>query len=269
MEFKRVIVITGASSGIGQAIAKAFVNSGDKVYNFSRSAAVYDGVTNIKCDVRNLQSVTDAFKEIERLEGKINLLVLNAGFGISGAVETTEVSHALDQFDTNFFGAFRCVQAAAPLLRKAGKNEARVIFISSLAAVIPIPFQAFYSASKAAICNLSRCLSSEFKHMGISVTAVLPGDIKTEFTDKRAKNDETDKYRESATAAVRVMEKDERNGMKPEKIASLVKRLSHKKRVRPYYTAGLGYKALLLLVRLLPPSLVDFIVRRKYKIKSE
>lgn len=262
----KIVAITGASSGIGFATAKKYLDKGCKVYNLSRTPSSANGIINLTCDVTSQYSIEEAFEQIAASEGKIDVLILNAGYGISGAVETTPTDKAKWQFAVNFFGTFECFKAAMPLLCKSTQKQPKIIIVSSLAGVIPIPFQAFYSASKAALCSLARCLASELKSQKIGVTAVLPGDVKTAFTAKRIKNKEPDKYKGSASNAVGTMEKDENNGLKPETVATLIYKLSQKKRLGPYYTAGFVNKLFLFLARIMPPAFVDWVVRIKYKI---
>ena len=146
---KRIAVITGASSGIGLAAVKEFLLNGDRVYGLSRRECPEQGSISIPCDVTDEAAVRAAIERIIEVEGRIDVLVCNAGFGISGAVEFTEMSEAKKQFDVNFFGTAACIRAALPHMREKGRGH--IIVTSSVAGSIPIPFQAFYSATKSAI----------------------------------------------------------------------------------------------------------------------
>ena len=162
----------------------------------------------------------------------------------------------------NFFGAAACCSAALPLLRKA---KGRIVNISSVAAVYAIPFQAMYSASKAALNAYSSALAGEIAHFGVSVCTVMPGDVKTGFTQARRKEAAgTNVYGRKVEASVARMERDEENGMAPERIAAKVARLAGRRRVAPLYTVGTQYKLLLFLGRLLPHSLIGRVVGRMY-----
>ncbi len=190
------------------------------------------------------------------------MLICNAGFGISGAAEFTELDNAKKQFDVNFFGAFLTVKYALPLVKKA---KGRIIFSSSAAAVFSIPFQGFYSASKAAVNSLSNALRNELKAFGVSVCALQFGDAATGFTAARegslAGNEQ---YGGAVEKSVAVMEKDEQKGMSPESIAKITFKIASKKRIRNIYTVGAKYKIFCLAERLLPSSLVNFAVGKLY-----
>ena len=138
----KVVAITGASSGIGRATAKLFADQGWRVYNLSRRPAGEPGVADIAVDVTDEGAVRAAFARIEAEAGRLDLLINNAGFGISGAVEFSQLAEAKRQFDVNFFGVVSCIQASLPLLRE---SRGRIICISSAAAIFAIPFQSFYS----------------------------------------------------------------------------------------------------------------------------
>lgn len=261
----KVVVITGGSGGIGLALCREFCSRGDKVYSLSRNKNTENPAVHITADVSDDVSVKAAFAQIE--EDHIDLLINNAGFGISGAIEFTEISEAEKQFQVNFFGGLRCVQAAIPLLRKC---RGRIINVSSAAAIFSIPFQAFYSASKAAVNSLTLALRNELYDFDISVCAVMPGDVKTGFTQQRRKSNEgSDLYQDKIEASIAVMEKDEQNGMTPEYVARYIRRIAGKRSVAPLYSAGLLYKFFALLNKILPQRLVNRIVRIMYIKKKK
>ena len=137
--------------------------------------------------------------------------------------------------------------------------------VSSVAATLPIPFQAYYSASKAAINALVMAVSNEVRGFGVSVCAVMPGDVNTSFTAKREKSDNGDNvYSGKISRSVAVMERDEENGMSPDYVGKIICRVAEKKRVKLFYTAGLKYKLFLFLNRLLPSSFVGYLIGKIY-----
>lgn len=260
---KRVVVITGASSGIGKCTSEALVKRGCTVYDLSRRDICEEGIHHIKTDVTDEGSVSNAIGEIARREGHIDVLVNNAGFGISGAVEFTDTEDAKRLFDVNFFGAVRVTRAVIPHMREAGKG--RIVNVSSVAAVAPIPYQTFYSASKSAINAYTMALANEVRDFGISVCTVLPGDIRTGFTGAREKRAEGDElYGGRISRSVEKMERDEQGGMAPEKAARKIANIVLSNRRKPLYTIGLGYQCLSVLIKLLPASLVNRIIKLLY-----
>lgn len=254
----KTAVITGGSSGIGKATAVLLSESGYRVYELSRSGQSGSGVTHVTADLTDEPSVRAAFDSIP--EAHIDLLVCNAGMGISGAVEHTALQDARFLFNVNFFGAAACVAAA-----RRRMSGGRIILLSSVAAVLPIPYQSYYSASKAAINALTLCLRSELKIFGISVCALLPGDVATGFTAARIKNDTGDSdYQGRIRRSVAVMEKDERSGMSPQVLARRIFRLAEKRYVKPFYSCGLSYQFFCLLAKLLPRSVSNWLVGKIY-----
>lgn len=260
----RVALISGASGGIGASTAMCLIRHGYTVYEVSRGGKSHDGIRHITADVTSLSSLLEAASLIEKECGFLDLLVCNAGMGISGAIEFTRDEDAKKIMDVNFFGVFHLISAMLPLLRKS--RQPKIIAVSSLAAAIPIPFQAFYSASKAAVSAFMQALANELRPFGIKVSTVLPGDTATGFTAAREKNSEgASLYGNSIERAVVAMEKDEKNGMSPDKIASLIHRIDEKKHPRSFYTAGMKNKIFLLLQKLLPATLTNRIVGRIYR----
>ena len=259
----KIAIVTGASGGIGQATAQLLCQNGWRVYDFSRSGGEDSGqLCHIPCDVTQEVQVQQAFQTVFEREGRLDLLVNNAGFGISGAAEDTPLDKAKKQFDVNFFGCFVCCKAAIPYLRQTGGG--RIINISSMAAVLSIPFQSFYSASKSAVNALTLALQNEVKPFGITVCALMPGDVKTGFTAAREKSSASDSYKAVAQKSVSTMERDEQNGMAPQTLAKAVLRLAKQKHPKPLSTCGAQYRLFAVLQKVLPARLVNALVGKIY-----
>lgn len=263
-----VVAVTGGSSGIGKAIANRFADKGWRVYELSRSGSDSEGICHITADVTDEQSLQAAFADIARQEGQLDVLVCNAGFGISGAIECTALADAQKQLDVNFFGTVRTIQAALPYMRKNQKKKngrAHIVNISSMGGPMALPFQAFYSCSKAAINTLTMALANELRPFDISVCAVMPGDVKTGFTAAREKNQSgSELYGGIIEKSVSTMEKDEQNGMSPDRIARKVYAMAQKKHPKPLCTVGLSYKLIAFLAKVLPASVINRLIGMIY-----
>lgn len=258
----KVAVISGASGGIGRAAADLFNKKGWQVYDLSRSGEDTENRIHIETDVTVEASVQKAFERIAAREGQIDLLILSAGCGISGAAEFTALEKAKKQLDVNFFGTFLCVKYAMPLLRQ---GKGRILAISSAAAVFPIPFQSFYSASKAAINSFILALRNEVKDFSVDAAVIMPGDVQTGFTAARDKNHAgEDVYGGKIDASVSIMEKDETGGMTPDVVAKCIWRVAKKKHTRPLYTAGIKYKIFVGLSKILGMTLVNRVLGIMY-----
>ena len=263
-DFKTVLV-TGGSSGIGKAACRAFSKKGLTVYEFSRSNPPEGEREAVHCsvDVTDEEEVRRAVSDILKKEGAIDILVNCAGFGIGGAAEFTDTEDAKRQFDVNFFGTARVTKAVLESMHKRGRG--RIVNISSVAAVVPIPFQAYYSASKAAVNSYTAALANEVRPYGISVCAVQPGDVSSGFTAARKKTYEGDElYGGRIAKSLSKMEKDETEGMPGDVCGSYIAKIALKKKIRPYYTAGFGYKLICVLAKLLPRRFVNRILYYMY-----
>lgn len=261
-DYPQVAVVTGAGSGIGRETALCLCGKGITVYDFSRHGGDWGGadIRHIGVDVTEEESVNAAVARVEEECGGIDILVNCAGFGISGAVEFTSTEAAKKQFDVNFFGMFSVTRAVLPVMRKKGRG--RIVNISSVASVFSIPFQAFYSASKAAIDSFSSALANEVRPYGITVTVIRPGDTATGFTAAREKIDEG--YGGRVARSVSRMEKDERNGMSAAAVGAVVARRAVSRRAKPFVTVGFSYKFLCFLFKILPASFVNRVLGRMY-----
>jgi short-subunit dehydrogenase len=215
-------------------------------------------------DVTSEASVREGVGRIVASDGNIDILVNCAGMGVSGPAEETGWDMLSLQFDTNVFGSLAVTRAVLPIMRESGAG--RVVFTGSVAGRIPIPFQSAYSASKAAISSFARAIRSEVKPFGITVSVVEPGDVKTNFTNQRAKKklDADSPYSSAADAAVSHMERDELAGMAPEAIADAILNLLSKRRPPARLVPGAQYKLLAFLQRLLPDATVERIVEKIY-----
>jgi len=272
-----VVLVTGASSGIGKAIAERLAKLGLKVYGTSRNTEngvlAFDGglsadgskgfVKLVRLDVGDKTSVEEAVQYVLSIEGRIDVLVNNAGFGASGPIEETSAEEAYSQFDTNFFGMHRMCRKVLPVMRKQGKGL--IINIGSVAGLFAIPYQSMYSASKYAMEAYTEALRMEVKDFGIRAVIIEPGDTKTGFTDNRYFSQESKEsaYKRSK-ASIEKMMKDEINGGSPEEIARVVEKLLYKKNPPVRVTVGLIYKIFAFLKRILPSRLVEYILEKMY-----
>ena len=258
-----VAIVTGGSSGIGRATALELVRRGCRVYEFSRRSAEVPGVTHLGCDVSDEGQFADAVREVHRREGRIDILVNNAGFGISGAAEFTENEQAKKLLDVNLFGMVNGCKAVLPIMREQGKG--RIVNLSSVAAPCAIPFQAWYSVSKAAVSTYTAALNGEVKPFGVSITAVMPGDIRTGFTAAREKSPVGDDvYSGRIAKSVAVMEHDEETSMEPAVAGKRIADIALKAKVKQEYSIGFKYQFFCLLARILPCALKNYIIGAMY-----
>lgn len=259
----KVVILTGGTSGIGKATVDALRARGCAVYEFSRRAAQGDP-NHFSVDVTDEAAVRSATEAVIKREGRVDVLINNAGFGISGAMEFTDPADAHRLMEVNLFGMDNAIRAVLPHMRRA--RAGRIVNISSVAGVFAIPFQAWYSISKAAVRSLTMALYNEVAPFGIEVTSVMPGDIRTGFTAARKKSAAGDaEYGGRISKSVEKMEKDEQNGMAPEVAAKTIVRVALQKgRVKPCYAIGFAYKFLVLLDSLLPCRTVRWLLYQLY-----
>ena len=260
---QKIAIVTGGSSGIGREAALALAARGCRVYSLSRHKAELPGVCPLVCDVSDEAAVLQAVRTVAAQEGRVDILINNAGYGISGAAEFTENADAKRLLDVNLFGAVNGCKAVLPVMR--GQGSGRIINVSSFAALTPIPFQAWYSVSKAAVSAYTAALRNEVRPFGIEFCAVLPGDIHTGFTTARQKSPVGDAiYGGRIAKSVAVMEHDELTGMNPADAGRRIAAIALKKHVKPEYVLGTSYQALSVLARLLPNRLKSCIIGKLY-----
>ena len=258
----KVVVITGASSGIGYYTAKVFAENGFIVYGLCRTKEDLEGVNYISTDLKSDESVNAAFQKIKEERQTIDILINNAGVGITGAVEFSEMRDIDWQFNVNVYGAMRCIKQALPLMRKKG---GKILNISSIAAIFPLPFQGVYSMTKTAVNSLSLVLRNELRDFDIDVCSIMPGDAKTGFTDARRKNNAGDDlYRGVISHSVNKMIRDEETGRHPSKYAQRIYKIASKRKLKPFYATDLAYSIAIVAERLLPRRFVFYVLSKMY-----
>lgn len=267
---KRVVLITGASSGIGQACSLNLLEHGFRVYGTSRRDHA-DGefpYPMLTLDLAGADSAEPAIQEVLRREGRLDVLVNNAGMGIAGPIECTPIGEARRQFEANFFSCVLLCEAALPVMRR--QSSGYIVNIGSIAGLIGLPYQAMYSASKFALEGFSEALRLEVRRFGIRVVVLEPGDHRTAFTRNRycvpIERDAED-YRAPCSAAIGQMEHDERRGASPEKVARLLHHVLMLGNPRLRYTAGpASQRVAAWIQRFLPNSLIEQGMRRYYHL---
>lgn len=259
-----IAVITGGTSGIGRATALCLREAGYTVYELSRRPEGVEGLHHIRCDITDEDQVRSAVAEIMDRAGRIDVLVNNAGFGISGAVEFTDTAEAQRLLDVNFFGMVRMNKAVIPHMRQAGRG--RIVNLSSVAAPVPIPFQTYYSATKAAVNAYTMALANELRPFGVTVCAVMPGDIHTGFTAARRKIGEGDDiYQGRIGRSVARMEHDEETGMDPAKAGGYIAKVALREGNRhPLYAIRFDYKFFVFLTKVLPARFLNWLIYQLY-----
>ncbi len=263
------VLITGASSGIGAATADLLASRGFRVCGTSReperAAQRAAQIAWVAMDVRDDASVAEGVKRAIDRRGGLDALVCNAGIGVFGSVEEVPLRAVREQFETNWFGTLRVLRAALPTLRRAG--SARVVIVGSLAGRAPIPFQAHYSASKAALDSLALALHNELHETGVRVSLVEPGDIRTGF------NDATDfdlvrdsSYGERAARCREVIERSFARAPGPEVVARVILRALTARNPRIRYAVGPDARLVSYARRWLPERVGLRLIRRHFGV---
>ena len=266
----RIVLVTGASSGIGKAAAQQLAKEGFTVYGTSRRGrfetvgADSASFVLLPMTLEDETTIRDAVQYILERHGRIDVLVNAAGSGIAGAIEETSAEEARGQFDVCFFGIVRTLNHVLPAMRAA--KSGLVINIGSVAAFFPLPFQAMYSAAKAALYSMTCALRMELKVFGIHVCQIEPGDVKTNFTQQRvitqkAKNTS---YPVMFRRAYYEMVRSEMAGYAPERCAKTVLKAVRMKKPPARLCVDVSYKLLSILAGILPWGVAEKIIMSMY-----
>lgn len=265
------MLVTGASSGLGNACATQLAKKGYSVYGTSRQPEsrprrVDEFYELIRMDMTDDDSVTSAVDYILAREGRIDALFHFAGSGIAGPVEETPIAEAAGQFDLICIGAARAIRAVLPGMRAQG---GAIVLIGSMAGLIGIPFQAYYSAAKFALEGLVDSLRLELTGMPVQVSLIEPGDFRSGFTRARVRfgMGEKSPYAQKGQRAIAVMEKEEMTGGDPIKVARLALSLMTKRRLRPrYYVLPLSQRIIMALGLRLPRIVREMVLAAYFKV---
>jgi NAD(P)-dependent dehydrogenase (short-subunit alcohol dehydrogenase family) len=264
----KIALVTGASSGIGQATAALLAKSGYTVYGTSRRGGDASGrlFEMLALDVTRDESVDAAVHQLMQREGRIDLLVNNAGFGVAPAgAEESSIEQAQSIFDTNFFGVVRMTRAALPHMRKQGAG--RIINIGSVLGLLPMPYGALYAATKHAIEGYSESLDHELRTRGIRVSVIEPAYTNTPFDANFLQPDATlDAYSDARAAVSQRVREVMAAADQPGVVAEIVLKAARAVRPRLRYTAGGLAGRLTWLRRFAPAGLMDAGIRRDLRL---
>jgi NAD(P)-dependent dehydrogenase (short-subunit alcohol dehydrogenase family) len=269
-KIEKIALVTGASSGIGEATAERLATAGYKVYGTSRRGA-HAGkrlFEMLPLDVTSDESVEAAVSEVMRLDGRIDLLVNNAGFGVAPAgAEESSIDQARSIFETNFFGLIRMTRAVVPHMRRRGSG--RIINIGSVLGFLPMPYGALYAATKHAVEGYSESLDHELRTRGIRVSVIEPAYTKTPFDANFIEADaKLDEYREARAGVNKRVKEVMATAEHPSVVADIVLRAANAARPKLRYAAGKLANRLRFLRRFAPAGVVDAGIRRDLRLDA-
>ena len=266
----RIALVTGASSGIGQATAERLAKAGYKVYGTSRRGGQTGNRSfeMLKLDVTNDDSVTAAVNEVIGREGRIDLLVNNAGFSLATAgAEESSIEQVQSIFDTNFFGIVRMTRAVLPHMRKQGSG--RIINIGSIVGFLPAPFMAFYCATKHAVKGYSQSLDHEVRTLGIRVAVIEPAGTSTQIDANAIEADsQLEVYREGREIVGKRLTAMIEKGDNPRDVAEVVLKAATAAQPCQRYTVGSEAKKLRMLSSFAPAGMVDAALRKQMGLNA-
>jgi NAD(P)-dependent dehydrogenase (short-subunit alcohol dehydrogenase family) len=266
----KIALVTGASSGIGEATAERLAKAGYKVYGTSRRGAQAGkrSFEMLPLDVTSDESVEAAVSEVMRRDGRIDLLVNNAGFGVAPAgAEESSLDQARSIFETNFFGLIRMTRAVVPHMRR--QRSGRIINIGSVLGFLPMPYGALYAATKHAVEGYSESLDHELRTRGIRVSVIEPAYTKTPFDANFMEPDaKLDEYREARAGVNKRVNEVMATAEPPGVVADTVLKAASAARPKVRYAAGKLANRLRFLRRFAPAGLVDAGIRRDLRLDA-
>ena len=265
----KVVLITGGSSGIGRSVGEYLSEKGFIVYGTSRNA------NNIKehpfklvsLDVNNTESISLAVKEVISAEGRLDILINNAGMGITGPIEETPTEEMKNVFCTNFFGAIDVMKAVLPQMRI--QNSGLIINVTSIAGYMGLPFRGIYSATKGALEIVTEAIRMEVKNFGIKVTNVAPGDFATNIASGRYHTPvfENSPYKEAYQSNLDLMDAHVDSGSDPIEMAKEIYKIINSSNPKVHYRVGeFMQKFSIVLKKVLPDTIYEKMLMKHYKL---
>lgn len=266
----KVVLVTGASSGIGKAVAQFLAEKDFKVFGTSRNPEKHQENLNfslIPLDVTNPETINSAVEKIISEVGKIDVLINNAGIGITGPIEETPDSEIKKAFDTNYFGPLNVIKAVLPGMRS--QNSGLIINITSIAGYMGLPFRGIYSASKGALELTTEAFRMELRDFNIKMTNIAPGDFATNIAAGRfhAPVIKGSSYEKSYSNTLKLMNQHVDEGKDPHEMAEAIYKIISEKNPRGHYRVGDGMqKFSIVLKRILPDKLFEKLLLKHYKL---
>ena len=265
----KVVLVTGASSGIGKSIAIFLSEKGYKVYGTSRNPKKSEKFSFecIALDVLKVNTIKNAVDFIVKKEGKLDVLVNNAGMGITGPIEDTPTDEMRNVFNTNFFGAIDVMKAVLPQMRK--QNNGTIINVTSIAGYMGLPFRGVYSATKGALEIITEATRMEVKNFGINLVNVAPGDFSTNIAAGRYHTPVFDNsaYKQKYQINLDLMDSHVSSGMDPLEMAKMIFKIINTNNPKIHYKVG-GFmeKFSIVLKRILPDTMYEKLLMNHYKL---
>lgn len=265
-----VVLITGASSGIGQACARQLHATGCTVFGTSRRPVAGTPFPMLQLDVDDDASVQAGVAHVLAQTGRLDVVINNAGFALAGSIEDTSIDEMKAQFETNFFGVMRVSRAALPIMR--AQRSGLILTLSSGGGIIGLPFQGIYSASKFALEGAMEALSHEVRPFGIKVILLRPGDYKTNsiaYRRRAAQAQTATPYQRQFEITLAAAEHDEQSAPTPEPVARVVERIVRSRSPRLRYSVGPFIERLAMAAKpVLPDAVFAVFVRKFYRLEE-
>lgn len=265
----KVVLITGGSSGIGKSIGEFLTNKNYKVYGTSRNPEkCKDSMFPlIALDVTKKETIETCIKEVIKNEGKLDVLINNAGVGITGPIEEIPENEIKNNFETNFFGPINVIKAVLPQMRK--QNNGLIINVTSIAGYMGLPYRGVYSASKGALEILTEAFRMELKDFNVKMTNVAPGDFATNIASGRfhAPIKVDSPYKKPYTNTLKLMDEHVDSGKDPELMAKAIFKIINTKNPKVHYKVGeFMQKFSIVLKRILPDTIYEKLLLNHYKL---
>ena len=264
----KVVLVTGASSGIGKATAEFLSDKGYKVYGTCRNPKQNNqSFTLLQLDLNDFKTIKLAVETIIDKEGRIDILINNAGTGITGPVEETPTDEMRKSFGTNFFGTIDVIKSVLPQMRK--QKSGLIINLTSIAGYMGLPFRGVYSSSKSALERVTESIRMEVKNFGIKITNIAPGDFNTNIAANRYHTPvfKDSPYKKVYQKNLDLMNAHVNTGSDPVKIAKKIHKIINKKNPKIHYKVGSFVEEIsIVLKQVLPNKLYEYMIMKYYKM---